>query len=558
MAVQAKPLFARYTDAELLGAGVCGEVYRATDSLLGRVVAVRVLARRFNDDLTVRQRFIRETLAAAALSAHRHSVTLYDVGEWEGQAYAVMDYLPQGSLEERLQQEGAQPLDQVIVWIEQVAAMLDAAHEAGIAHGEVKAANLLLDAQGDVQVADFGAACAVRLVHGSPAGDRYALGVVAFELLSGRRPTGAEPVSAANASLPRELDAVFAIALSQDATERYGTCAELAAALRAAFANAASTTMLGPPQAEATPAALPAAAHSVFHAGRAAGSHLLRPLPALLTLAALGAGISAALFFANGGTPNAARSAATPSRRAHTTASGRQDGRPIGEIRQGIGEPGLALRATSRAPRPSWITGLTPATEIGQTIRVTVDDCRSGSLELTLAAQSGPAHVDVSFGRLKSADVLVRGDSTRLWIPVQRDADHDSTCAFYVSPRGGVRSSGISFDRGPGPIPTGVPLHRLGAGVTQVATKAPVTASRTPASSTYGIQAGYCLKGQFLQLEYNQARSDPRYNGATFANFIAGQGLTCAQPPPGYVRHGFATSDLGVPPGLYPYYRSSP
>ena len=93
MAVQAKPLFGRYTDAELIGAGVIGEVYRATDSLLGRVVAVRVLARRFNDDLTVRQRFIRETLAAAPLSAHPHTVTLYDVGDWEGQAYAVMAYL---------------------------------------------------------------------------------------------------------------------------------------------------------------------------------------------------------------------------------------------------------------------------------------------------------------------------------------------------------------------------------------------------------------------------------------------------------------------------------
>ena len=210
MAVQAKPLFGRYTDAELIGAGVIGEVYRATDSLLGRVVAVRVLARRFNDDLTVRQRFIRETLAAAPLSAHPHTVTLYDVGDWEGQAYAVMAYLPRGSLEERLQQEGAQPPDQVIVWIDQVAATLDAAHEAGIAHGEVKPANLRLDAQGDVQLAEFGAAGALPLAHGSPAGDRYALGIVAFELLSGRRPRGAEPVSAANASLPRELDAVFA------------------------------------------------------------------------------------------------------------------------------------------------------------------------------------------------------------------------------------------------------------------------------------------------------------------------------------------------------------
>src|SRR5438067_1530621 len=365
MAVQAKPLFGRYTDAELIGAGVTGEVYRATDSLLGRLVAVRVLARRFNDDLTVRQRFIGETLAAAPLSAHPHTVTLYDVGDWEGQAYAVMDYLPRGSLEERLQQEGAQPPDQVIVWIDQAAATLDAAHEAGIAHGEVKPANLRLDAQGDVQLAEFGAAGALPLAHGSPAGDRYALGIVAFELLSGRRPRGAEPVSAANASLPRELDAVFAIALAQDPTERYGTCAELAAALRAAFANAAPTTLIGALQAEPAAAAMPAPAHSVFHARSAARSHLLWPLPALLALAALGAGIWAGLF-ESGGTPDATKSAATASRQAHTTSSGREDGRPIGQIRQRIDEPGLTLWGTSRPPRVSTsTTGPTPAGEIG-------------------------------------------------------------------------------------------------------------------------------------------------------------------------------------------------
>ena len=550
MAVRAKPLFGRYTDAELLGAGGSGEVYRATDSLLGRVVAVRVLARRFNDDLTVRQRFIRETLAAAPLSGHPHAVTVYDVDDWEGQAYVVMDYLPGGSLEERLQEDGAQPPDQVLVWIDQAAAALDAAHEAGIAHGEVKPANLLLDAHGDVRVGDFGAAAAVPLAHASPAGDRYALAMVAFELLSARKPTGEEPVSAANASLPRELDAVFAIALAQDPTEHYGTCAEFAAALRAAFANAAPTTLIRTLEAEPATAEMPAV-HSAFHARRAGRSRFLWPLLALLALAAL-AGIWAALLD-RGGTPDATQSAATPARQAHT---GRKHDRRIGQIRPGIVEPGLALSRTSGPPRVStWTTGHTPAGEIAQTIKVTVYDCRSGSLQLRLAARSSPAHLDVSFDRLKSADVLVRG-STRLWIPVQREARDDTACVFYLSPRGAVRSSGISFDRDPAPIPTGVPLHRLGPGVTQVATKAPVTPSRTPAWSTYGIRVGYCLRGQFLQLEYNQARIDPEYKGARPANFVAGQGLTCAQPPPGYVRHRFATSDLGVPPGVYPYYSS--
>ena len=228
-------------------------------------------------------------------------------------------------------------------------------------------------------------------------------------------------------------------------------------------------------------------------------------------------------------------------------------GRRIAHIDQGLDEPGLALWRTSGPPRVStWASGFSAAGEIGQTVKVTVYDCRSGSLRLTLAAQSGPAHVDVSFNNLKSADVLARGHSTRLWIPVQGEAD--DTCVYYISPRGTVGLSGIAFDRGAAPIPTTVALHRLGAGVTQVATNGSVAVSRTPASSTYGIHAGYCLRGQFLQLGYNQPRIDPEYKGATIANFVAGQGLTCAQPPPGYVRHGFATSDLGVPPGIYPYY----
>jgi serine/threonine protein kinase len=383
MAVQAKPLFARYADAELIGAGVAGEVYRATDSLLGRIVAVRVLARRFNDDPTARRRFIRETLAAAPLSAHPHIVALYDVGEREGQAYAVMEYLPRGSLEARLESEGAQPPEQALAWIDQAAAALDAAHEAGVVHGDVKPSNLLLDAQDDVHVADFGAAGVTRGAYGSPAGDRRALGVVAFELLGGQRPTGAEAISRSNASLPRKLDPVFATALARDPTSGYRTCAELAASIRAAF---------GP----TTP--------------RADRSHVRRPLLAVLALAALGAGIWAGLFVGGG---------AQPARHSALTPSPRREGASI-------------VRSTRK---------------------------------------------------------------TR-------------------------------------------------------------TRKVREATSTSVVHAGYCLRGQFLQLDLNQARRDSRYRGATFANFVAGQGLTCAQPPPGFVRHGFATSDLGVPPGVYPYYTS--
>src|SRR4029079_14940978 len=105
MAMQAMPLLGRYTDPELIGVGRIGEVYRAADSLLGRQVAVKVLVSRHADDLAVRQRFIRQTLAAAPASTNPHVVTVYDVGDRDGQAYVVMDYLPRGSLDERLRRD---------------------------------------------------------------------------------------------------------------------------------------------------------------------------------------------------------------------------------------------------------------------------------------------------------------------------------------------------------------------------------------------------------------------------------------------------------------------
>ncbi|MFL5944095.1 MAG: serine/threonine-protein kinase [Gaiellaceae bacterium] len=265
---------ARYRDPEPIGRGGMGDIYRATDSSLGRDVAIKILAERYAEDASVRQRFTREALAAARLSAEPNTITIFDVGEHQGRPYIVMEYLAGGSLDDVLREGGPQPPEQALRWLEQAAAALDAAHVRGVVHRDVKPGNLLLDKEHNVHVADFGIASATDMdsltmtgtvlgtagylspeqaqgQRATPASDRYALAVVAFELLAGSRPfTGDSPTAEAAAhinapvpsvaersGLPRALDAVFEHALAKDPTWRYNTCTEFVGALRAAFSH---------------------------------------------------------------------------------------------------------------------------------------------------------------------------------------------------------------------------------------------------------------------------------------------------------------------------------
>jgi serine/threonine protein kinase len=251
-----------------------GDIVLATDTVLDRPVVIKLLAERFAEDESIRRRFTREALAAARLSSAPNTVTIFDVGETEeGRPFIVMEYLPGGSLDDRLQRGAVEP-EQALVWLGQAARALDAAHAHGIVHRDVKPANLLLDDDGAVHVADFGVARATDLdpltVAGTVVGtagylspeqargesadaasDRYALGVVAFELLTGERPfqrdtTAAEaaahvhePVPSIherNPSLPPALDRCFRRALAKDPADRFGINVELVRALRDALA----------------------------------------------------------------------------------------------------------------------------------------------------------------------------------------------------------------------------------------------------------------------------------------------------------------------------------
>jgi len=270
----------RYEGPQQIGMGGMGEVYRAFDTSLGRTVAIKQLADRYAEDEACRKRFKREALAAARLSSEAGVVTIFDVGEWDRRPFIVMEHLAGGSLADRLAQSGRVLPAQALAWLEQAAGAIDAAHRQGVVHRDVKPANLLLDEAGNAYVADFGVASAVgadsltvtgtvlgtagylspeqaRGERTTPASDRYALAVVAFELLTGRRPFESDvptveaaahihaPVPSAHArtpDLPYELDSVFERALAKDPAARYPSCIEFVHDLRAALDAAAGTT----------------------------------------------------------------------------------------------------------------------------------------------------------------------------------------------------------------------------------------------------------------------------------------------------------------------------
>jgi eukaryotic-like serine/threonine-protein kinase len=274
----------RYREPELLARGGMADVYRATDEELGRDVAVKVLSDRYAQDGSLRRRFSREALAAARLSGDPHIVTIFDVLEYGGRPMIVMELLPGGSLEQRLTRGVPCAPRQVLDWLDDAAAAIDAAHAAGIVHRDLKPGNLLLDERGRVKVADFGIASAAGLdsftqtgtilgtagylspeqargEQSGPASDRYGLAVVAWELFTGRRPFEAETpaaeaashvqapvpaISAANRDLPRAFDPIFARALAKDPGARYPTGAEFVGELHRALEDDAGSTWVVP------------------------------------------------------------------------------------------------------------------------------------------------------------------------------------------------------------------------------------------------------------------------------------------------------------------------
>jgi eukaryotic-like serine/threonine-protein kinase len=256
----------RYRVEHRIASGGMASVWAAHDEVLGRRVAVKVLSPLLGEDESYHARFMREARAVARMSDCRHVVTIYDIGEHAGRAFIVMEYLGGGTVADRMSGPGLVAGDTAMRWLREAAIALDCAHGHGIVHRDVKPANLLLDDADRLAVADFGIArladetrrlTAVGAIVGTAAylspeqalgqdttsaADRYALAVVAFELLCGERPYRAEhPTAQARQHieapiprvtdhaphLPRATDAVLARGLAKDPAERPATAGEL-------------------------------------------------------------------------------------------------------------------------------------------------------------------------------------------------------------------------------------------------------------------------------------------------------------------------------------------
>lgn len=260
----------RYKVIEKIGVGGMADVYRGYDELLGRTVAIKILHTNFASDEGFVGRFKREAQNAGRLS-HPNIVNMYDVGYDQGYHYIVMEYVEGQTLKEYIQERGKLSVDEAVKFAVAIAEGLEHAHAMGIVHCDIKPHNMLITKSGRLKVTDFGIARAMnsqntmmytnsvmgsahylspeqasgKAIDGST--DIYSLGVVLYEMLTGRVPYEADtPIAVAlkhvkdklipptryNPSIPPLLESVVMKALQKKPADRYRSVSEMIGDLR--------------------------------------------------------------------------------------------------------------------------------------------------------------------------------------------------------------------------------------------------------------------------------------------------------------------------------------
>jgi eukaryotic-like serine/threonine-protein kinase len=302
----------RYRLDDLLGRGGMSEVWSAEDQELGRTVAIKLLAP--NADTL---RFEREARAFASL-AHPNVTQLYDYGEEAGRPYMVLEYVPNGTLEQRLGDGKPLPDDEAFGIAAGIAAGLAHAHGRGVVHRDLKPANVLVDEEGRPKLADFGIA---RLAAGegtlteagtvmgtaayiSPeqavgapataASDVYSFGVILYRMLTGRLPFEADdpmqlvmqhrdatptPIAVLRPDAPGRLEATAMAALEKDPADRPTDGAALLAALGVPTGTTATTVLAADDRTQVLPVAAAAGAGAAAAPPAAAGAYEAYPEP---------------------------------------------------------------------------------------------------------------------------------------------------------------------------------------------------------------------------------------------------------------------------------------
>lgn len=254
----------RYEVFQHIGQGGMADVFLAVDTILNRQVAIKILRSELCTDAVSVLRFEREAQAATALS-HPNIVEIYDVGEYKGHHYIVMEYVPGKTLKKVIQQRGALLKEEAVDIMKQLLSATAEAHRRGIIHRDIKPQNVIVKSDGSVKILDFGIALAKgsiqltqannvmgsvhylapELARGESAtaqSDIYALGIVLFEMLTGDVPFKADSAvqvalmqmknempsaRAINPSIPQSLENVIIRATAKDPAQRYRSCNEM-------------------------------------------------------------------------------------------------------------------------------------------------------------------------------------------------------------------------------------------------------------------------------------------------------------------------------------------